>query len=46
MACIMAAASSSVTVTPHSLAQERRASAGTISVTRFLKPSGSGVPLR
>ena len=42
----MAAHSSSVTDTPRFLAHSRSLSAGTISVTRFLYPSRSGVPLR
>ena len=42
----MAAHSSSVTVTPWRFAVSFMAAAGTISVVRCKKPSGSGVPLR
>lgn len=45
MAFIMTAAMNSVTLTPNSFAFSLTAGTGSMSVVRFKKPSGSGVPL-
>ena len=46
MAFIITAAINSVTLTPNSFAFSFTAGTGSMSVVRFRKPSGSGVPLR